>query len=107
MSPNYHHYITQLYDLDPSTSEDNTRAAAGSRVSTNAHVAQLNLEMQQSRERTQATTQEVRPKSIKLAYYPKMSEFCTWCDDKGFPVATRYQVNGDKLHLFLETVVSG
>ncbi|KAG2224285.1 hypothetical protein INT45_012853 [Circinella minor] len=36
-----------------------------------------------------------------------MDEFIRWCDDKGYPLATRYQVDGDKLHFFLEESVIG
>ncbi|KAG2211527.1 hypothetical protein INT45_012683 [Circinella minor] len=29
-----------------------------------------------------------------------MDEFIRWCDDKGYPLATHYQVDGDKLYFF-------
>ena len=106
MPPVYHHYIAQMYELNPPPSDEPISEPNRQRAGRIEHAAHLNLEMQQSRERTQAMTQKLRPTSTKNAYYPKMSEFCDWCDKRPFSETTRYQVNGDQLHFFLEDAVS-
>ncbi|KAG2217651.1 hypothetical protein INT45_000781 [Circinella minor] len=100
----YHPYLCQIYTH---LSEDSSSQLTGSSNGQSSHAAhQLNIAMQESRRRTQRTTQQLTPDATKRTYYPKMDEFIRWCDDKGYPLATRYQVDGDKLHFFLEESVS-
>jgi len=57
---------------------------------TMTNVAQLNLEMHQSMQRTLVHSREVRPSNTSKAYGSRQREFRLWCDSKGFPIATRY-----------------
>lgn len=66
------------------------------------------LAMRQSLERTNIATLEAMCHNTKKAYGPKIEEYRKWCDLKfSFEsVETRYIVNGDKAHYFLDDVVS-
>lgn len=64
------------------------------------------IEMQ-AMEETILEYEENSPETTKKAYYPKIREFKSWCNDaySRSSVEQRYTVTGPKLHLFLRTMV--
>jgi hypothetical protein len=69
--------------------------------------AELNVLMEGSMLRTLQESHSARPAGTTAQYQPKIEEFKQWCEQKEFPVATRYTVTEAKLHLFLEQCVIG
>ena len=64
--------------------------------------ASLEIEMDLSISRTYDKTSQNRPANTSRAYKGRQDEFKKWCEEKGFPLESRYTVTGPKLHFFLE-----
>lgn len=69
--------------------------------------AVLEMEMENSLQRTYQNSQFIRPAATKALYDPKVQEFKDWCILKGFPESTQFTVTEAKLHLFLDECVIG
>ena len=67
-----------------------------------ASSAAVDVEIEQSLQRTYRKAATIRPQNTNKAYTSKQAEFLRWCDTKGFIDATKHTVTGSKLHLFLE-----
>lgn len=69
--------------------------------------AAVNLEMENSIQRTQEKSMRLRPHATNAQYVPKAREFEEWCRGKKFPAISQFTVTEQKLHLFLEECVTG
>ncbi|KAG2213056.1 hypothetical protein INT47_011205 [Mucor saturninus] len=61
----------------------------------------------QAMEETMLENEENSPEATNKAYSPKIKEFQVWCDDvyRHSSIEQRFTVTGDKLYLFLKTMV--
>ena len=71
--------------------------------------AQMEMQIEESLQRTRAHGDAIRPSNTLKAYTKRQQEFLKWCDSKqdGWVPGTAHTVTAAKLHLFLEEQVIG
>lgn len=61
----------------------------------------MNVEMEESMNRTYQKVKANRPPNTQRNYTSKQNEFKAWCQEKPFGEETRFTVTGAELHLFM------